>query len=146
LNIPVAEFQGVNAQDCLNLKRILVATRRTLVFEFLRLLEDVAVMFSATFGFFSFGIKDTSARCVRIMFIKKKRAMRTQNQEYLSRELVLLGFVGSDDQLAFFRPSIKVGFKVESECLCILLCYIYISKTLQARSDCSLKDPVSWFE
>ena len=24
--------------------------------------------------------------------------------------------------------------------------YIYISKTLQARSDCSLKDPVSWFE
>lgn len=105
-------------------------------------------MFSATFGFFSFGIKDTSARRVRIMFIKKNVLCELKTRSTSPESLCCLDFVGSDDQLAFFRPSIKVGFKVESECFCILLCYIfiYITKILQARSDCSLKDPVSWFE
>ena len=101
MNIPVAEFQGVNAQDCLNLKRILVATRRTLVFEFLRLLEDVAVMFSATFGFFSFGIKDTSARRVRIMFIKKNVLCELKTRSTSPESLCCLDLLGQTISLPF---------------------------------------------
>ena len=106
--------------------------------------------FSATFGFFQLRHQGTRVHAVYASCLsKKKRAMRTQNQEYLSRELVLLGFVGVRRSACLFPTVYQSRVQGRVRMLVYPFCaiYIYISKDSPSTLGLqSLRNPVSWFE